>query len=56
MQKPTMSERLFCSSIRNRLSQVKDFERAAYLFQQQGEQENYQKALDKIGRFDVVVG
>lgn len=47
---------VICSGIRDRLKQVKDFEKAADLFQQQGDQENYQKALEKIGRFDMVTG
>lgn len=44
------------SGIRDKLGEINDFEKAADLFQQQGDQENYQKALDKIGRFDIVAG
>jgi tetratricopeptide (TPR) repeat protein len=44
------------SGIRDKLGAIKDFEKAADFFQQQGDRENYQKALDKIGRFDIVAG
>jgi len=44
------------SGIRDKLGAIKDFEKAADFFQQQGDRENYQKALDKIGRFHIVAG
>lgn len=43
------------SVIRDKLRAIKDFEKAADLFQQQGDQENYQQTLDKIGRFDIIL-
>lgn len=42
------------TKLKDKRAALKDIQKAAELFQQQGDQENYQKVLDRIGKFDIV--
>jgi Tfp pilus assembly protein PilF len=44
------------STIGDKQRAIKDFEKAAVLFRQQGDLDNYRQAVNRIGRFDIVAG